>query len=118
MIAASLQASARAARAVKLSPTRSRLQVASFRSWLEPMSNDPLCRTFSRATACRARGDDGRAGQVFFWRTVARSAVYPARGDIVDFDRHDIAATELAVDRKIEHGKVSDATFNLEFRPD
>jgi hypothetical protein len=40
------------------------------------------------------------------------------RGDIVDFDRHDIAATELAVDRKIEHGKVSDATFNLEFRPD
>jgi hypothetical protein len=42
MIAASLQASARAARAVKLSPTRSRLQVASFRSWLEPMSNDPF----------------------------------------------------------------------------
>jgi hypothetical protein len=41
-----------------------------------------------------------------------------ARGDIVDFDRHDIAATKLAVDRKIEHRDVSDATFNLEFRPD
>jgi hypothetical protein len=41
-----------------------------------------------------------------------------ARSDIVDFDRHDIAATELAVDRQIEHGEVSDATFNLQFRPD
>jgi hypothetical protein len=41
-----------------------------------------------------------------------------ARGDIVDFDRHDIAATKLAVDRQIEHGEVSDATFNLELCPD
>jgi hypothetical protein len=41
-----------------------------------------------------------------------------ARSDIVDFDSHDIAATKLAVDRQIEHGKVSDASFNLEFRPD
>jgi hypothetical protein len=41
-----------------------------------------------------------------------------ARGDIVDFDRHDVAATKLAVDRQIEHREVSDATFNLEFRPD
>jgi len=40
------------------------------------------------------------------------------RGDIVDFDRHDMAATKLAVDRQIEHREVSDATFSLEFRPD
>jgi hypothetical protein len=33
-------------------------------------------------------------------------------------DCHDIAATKLAVDRQIEYGEVSDATFNLEFRPD
>jgi hypothetical protein len=41
-----------------------------------------------------------------------------ARGDIVDFDRYDIAATKLAVDRQIEHGEVSDAAFNLKLRPD
>jgi hypothetical protein len=41
-----------------------------------------------------------------------------ACGDIVDFDRHDIAAAKLAIDRQIEHGEVADATFNLEFRPD
>jgi hypothetical protein len=34
-----------------------------------------------------------------------------ARGDVVDLDRHDIAATKLAVDRQIEHPEVSDATF-------
>jgi hypothetical protein len=41
-----------------------------------------------------------------------------ARSDIVDFDRHDIAATKLAINRQMEHGEVSDATFNLKFRPD
>src|SRR3954469_17571840 len=41
-----------------------------------------------------------------------------ASGDIVDFDRHDIAAAKLAVDRQIEHGEVSDAAFNLKLRPD
>ena len=36
----------------------------------------------------------------------------------LDFDRHDIAATKLAVDRQIEHGEVSDTTVKFEFRPD
>jgi len=41
-----------------------------------------------------------------------------ACGDVVDLDRHDIAATKFAADRQIEHREVSDATFNLELRPD
>jgi hypothetical protein len=41
-----------------------------------------------------------------------------ARSDILDLDCDDVAATKLAVDRQIEHGKVASATFDLEFRPD
>src|SRR5579871_6620723 len=41
-----------------------------------------------------------------------------ARGNIIDPDRNDIAATELAVDRQIEHGQVAGAAFDLEFCPD
>jgi hypothetical protein len=59
---------------------------------------------------------DRSAGLLLAYGCAIRSV--SARGDIVDFDRHDIAATKLAVDRQIEHGEVSDATFNLEFRPD
>jgi len=33
-------------------------------------------------------------------------------------DRDDITATELAVDRQIEHGEVPSAAFDLEFGPD
>src|ERR1700676_1099551 len=49
-----------------------------------------------------------------------RSAVrrVSARSDIFDLDRNDVAATQLAVDRQIEHGEVPSATFDLEFRPD
>jgi hypothetical protein len=59
---------------------------------------------------------DRSTGLLLTYSCAIRSV--PARCDIVDFDRHDIAAAKLAVDRQIEHGKVSDATFNLEFRPD
>ena len=41
-----------------------------------------------------------------------------AGGDILDPNGYDITAAKLAVDRQIEHREVSDATFNLEFRPD
>jgi hypothetical protein len=41
-----------------------------------------------------------------------------ARSDILDLDRDDVTATQLAVDRQIEHGKVPSAAFDLEFRPD
>jgi hypothetical protein len=59
---------------------------------------------------------DRSAGLLLAYGCTIRSV--SARGDIVDFDRHDIAATKLAVDREIEHREVSDATFDLEFRPD
>jgi hypothetical protein len=42
----------------------------------------------------------------------------PAGGDILDPDGDDVTATQLAVNRQIEHGKVARAAFNLEFRPD
>jgi hypothetical protein len=41
-----------------------------------------------------------------------------ARSDIHDLDRDDVTATELAVDRQIEHGEVPSAAFDLEFGPD
>jgi len=41
-----------------------------------------------------------------------------ARSDILDLDRDDVTATELAVDRQIEHGEVPSAAFDLEFGPD
>jgi hypothetical protein len=41
-----------------------------------------------------------------------------ARGDIADFDCHDIAATKFAVDRQVEHARRAGAAFELEFRPD
>src|SRR5450432_723278 len=41
-----------------------------------------------------------------------------ARSDILDSDRDDVTATQLAVDRQIEHGEVPCAAFDLEFRPD
>jgi hypothetical protein len=50
---------------------------------------------------------------VFFCRTVARSAVYPASGDVLDPDSDDITATKLAVDCQIEHGEVANAAFDL-----
>src|SRR5450631_4947100 len=59
---------------------------------------------------------DRSAGLLLTYGCAIRSV--SARGDIVDFDRHDIAATKLAVDREIEHREVSDATCDLEFRPD
>jgi len=37
-----------------------------------------------------------------------------ARSDILDLDRDDVTATELAVDRQIEHGEVPSAAFDLE----
>jgi hypothetical protein len=59
---------------------------------------------------------DRSAGLLLTYSCSIRSV--SARGDIVDFDRHDIAATKLAVDRQIEHREVSDATLNLQFGPD
>ena len=41
-----------------------------------------------------------------------------ARSDILDLDCDDVTATQLAVDRQIEHGEVPSTPFNLEFRPD
>jgi hypothetical protein len=41
----------------------------------------------------------------------------PVGGDILDPDG-DVTATQLAVNRQIEHGKVANAAFNLELRPD
>jgi hypothetical protein len=41
-----------------------------------------------------------------------------ALGDILDFDRDDVTAAKLAVDCQIEHGKIANATLDLEFRPD
>ena len=41
-----------------------------------------------------------------------------ARSDILDSDRDDVTATQLAVDRQIEHGEVPSVAFDLEFRPD
>jgi hypothetical protein len=41
-----------------------------------------------------------------------------AGSDILDPDRDDVTATQLAVDSQIEHGKVPSAAFDLEFRPD
>jgi hypothetical protein len=32
--------------------------------------------------------------------------------NILDFDGYDITAAEFAIDRQIEHGKVSSATFD------
>jgi hypothetical protein len=59
---------------------------------------------------------DRSAGLLLAYGCAIRSV--SARSDIVDFDRHDIAAPKLAVDRQIENREVSDATFNLEFGPD
>jgi hypothetical protein len=42
----------------------------------------------------------------------------PARSDILDPDRDDVATTKFAINRRIEHGKVASATFDLKFRPD
>src|SRR5215475_15135847 len=39
-------------------------------------------------------------------------------GDILDFERHHVTTAQLAVDREIEHGEVSDATLNHQPRPD
>jgi hypothetical protein len=36
-----------------------------------------------------------------------------ARSDILDLDRDDVTATELVVDRQIEHGEVPSAAFDL-----
>jgi hypothetical protein len=41
-----------------------------------------------------------------------------ARGDILDPDGDNVAATKLAVDRQIEHGEVTSAAFDLKFRSD
>jgi hypothetical protein len=41
-----------------------------------------------------------------------------ARSDILDFDCDDITASKFAVNRQVEHGEVTSATFDLEFRPD
>ena len=64
----------------------------------------------------RSIQSDRLTGLLLTYNCAIRSV--SARGNIVDFDGHDIAPTKLAVDRQIEHGEVSDATFNLEFRPD
>src|SRR6266851_4206197 len=41
-----------------------------------------------------------------------------AGSDILDPDGDDITATQLAVDRQVEHGEVASAAFDLKFRPD
>jgi hypothetical protein len=41
-----------------------------------------------------------------------------AGGDILDPNGNDITAAKLAVDRQIEHGKVTSAAVDLELRPD
>jgi len=40
-----------------------------------------------------------------------------AGGDIFDLNRYDVTATQLAVDRQVEHGEVPSTTFDLEFSP-
>ncbi|MGO9428298.1 hypothetical protein [Rhodoblastus sp.] len=40
------------------------------------------------------------------------------RGDILNFKRDNVAAPQLAVDRKVEHGQVACSTFDLELCPD
>jgi hypothetical protein len=42
----------------------------------------------------------------------------PAGSDILDADGDDITAAKLTVYRQIEHGEVSSAAFDLEFRAD
>jgi len=42
----------------------------------------------------------------------------PAGGNILDPDGDNVTASQLAVDRQIEHSEVASATFDLEFRPD
>jgi hypothetical protein len=37
--------------------------------------------------------------------------------DVLDFDRDDVTAAKLAINRQIEHGEVANATLNLELRP-
>ena len=41
-----------------------------------------------------------------------------AGSDILDPDRDDVTAAQLAVDRQVEHGEVPSTTFDLEFCPD
>jgi hypothetical protein len=41
-----------------------------------------------------------------------------AGSDVLDPDRDDITATQLALDRQVEHGEVASAASDLKFRPD
>jgi hypothetical protein len=59
---------------------------------------------------------DGPPGFLLSERCAIRRV--PAGVDILYRDGDDVTATKLAVDRRIEHGEVANAAFDLEFRPD
>ena len=59
---------------------------------------------------------DRLSGLLLSYRCAIRRV--SACGDILDLDRDDVTAAKLAVDRQIEHGKIANATLDLEFRPD
>ena len=42
----------------------------------------------------------------------------PVRGDILDLQTEEIAASELAVDCEVEHGEVAEAMIDLQFGSD
>jgi hypothetical protein len=55
---------------------------------------------------------DGTSG--FPLPDAAASDRYAVRGDILDLDADHITAAELAVDRQVEHGEVSDPAIDSE----
>ena len=54
--------------------------------------------------------------QSFHWRTVARSRAKSVRSNILNFQAHEIAASQLAVDRQIKHCEVAQPMLDLQLR--
>src|SRR6266851_1540646 len=80
---------------------------AALRSRRPPLGFAPSSRS---GQACRSSSD-----------VLSHGAATPLRRNILDHEADDIATSELAVDREIEHGKVALSSLGVQFgadRPD
>jgi hypothetical protein len=75
-----------------------------------------LLATFDRLAGLFAQFESDWPSRLLLPNRCAVGGV-SARSDILDLDCGDVTATQLAVDRQIEHGEVPSAPFDLEFRP-